>query len=137
MSFSPSDVMHVMNESHCFSNIVVGSKSSSSLTQQSTWGASVWVQADPSSVQPWLHRAHTESVQYGSTVVCLFPARTNTRYFHDIVLRYASDLFFLRSRLKCKGHNKQAPYASAVAVFQGHSGGVAVHTLDMLRGLPL
>jgi len=67
----------------------------------------------------WVRKAYEES-QRGATVVCLIPARTDTAYWHDYVMR-SSEVRLVRGRLHFggkadKGHN--APFPCAVVVFR-------------------
>ena len=48
-------------------------------------------------ITPWLEKAHNEA-QKGKTVVCLIPSRTDTRWWHDYVMK-ADEIRFLRGRL--------------------------------------
>lgn len=54
--------------------------------------------------------------------VFLIPARTDTRWFHDLVLPNAREIRFLRGRLRFGGQKNAAPFPSMVVVFEaGHS----------------
>ena len=64
----------------------------------------------------WLKRAYEES-QKGKTVVCLIPSRTETRWWHDYVMK-ASEIRFLRGRLKFGGSKVNAPFPSAIVIFK-------------------
>ena len=63
----------------------------------------------------WVRKA-AESAMSGATVVCLLPARTDTRWFHE----YCKDneIRFLRGRLKFGGHHNSAPFPSMIVVFR-------------------
>lgn len=50
--------------------------------------------------------------------VFLIPARTDTRWFHSLVLPNASEIRFLRGRLKFGDAKKDAPFPSMVVVFK-------------------
>lgn len=63
----------------------------------------------------WLRKALTESA-LGATVVALIPARTDTTWWQDIVMR-AAEIRLVRGRLTFVGANAPAPFPSAVAVF--------------------
>ena len=63
----------------------------------------------------WLRKAYEES-QLGKTIVCLIPSRTDTRWWHDYVMK-AREIRFLRGRLKFGGAQNSAPFPSAVVVF--------------------
>jgi len=62
----------------------------------------------------WIYKAYVESAP---TVVCLLPARTDTKWFRDICLPYASEIQFLRGRVKFEGATSGAPFPSMIVVF--------------------
>lgn len=51
--------------------------------------------------------------------VMLLPARTDTRWWHDFVIPRASEVRFIKGRLKFGGAKNSAPFPSAVVVFRG------------------
>ena len=55
----------------------------------------------------------------GGCVVCLVPSRTDTRWWHDNVMRYASGIRLIKGRLKFGGSKSAAPFPSAVVIFDG------------------
>ncbi len=57
------------------------------------------------------------SAQQGATVVCLVPARTDTRWWHAWVLP-AAEVRWLQGRLKFNGSATSAPFPSALAIFR-------------------
>lgn len=68
----------------------------------------------------WVKKAY-ESTQDGATVVCLLPARTDTAWWHDYVMK-AHDIRFVRGRLKFGGCKDNAPFPNAVVVFRPEFG---------------
>ena len=73
-------------------------------------GISVWVKkAWESSMLDWQ--------EPGATVVCLLPARTDTRWFHDYILGKA-EIRFIKGRLKFGGHKNSAPFPSMVVIYK-------------------
>lgn len=65
----------------------------------------------------WIRKAYTESCK-GVKVVALIPARTDTRYWHEYVMR-AEEIRLVRGRLKFGDGSNSAPFPSAVVVFNG------------------
>jgi phage N-6-adenine-methyltransferase len=65
-------------------------------------------------IKTWVKKAW-ESAQAGATVVCLLPARTDTAWWHDFVMK--GDVRFIRGRLKFSGHKHNAPFPCAVVIF--------------------
>lgn len=50
--------------------------------------------------------------------VFLIPARTDTRWFHDLVLPNAKEIRFVKGRLRFGGSVKDAPFPSMIVVFE-------------------
>ena len=71
-------------------------------------------------ISKWIEKAHNEGNKVGTTVVCLIPARTDTKYWHKHCMK-ASEIYFVKGRLKFGGKDKNnsAPFPSAVVVFRG------------------
>jgi site-specific DNA-methyltransferase (adenine-specific) len=66
----------------------------------------------------WVRKARAESLR-GATVVSLLPARTDTAWWHDVVMR-AQEIRLLRGRLTFVGAASPAPFPSALVIFDGH-----------------
>lgn len=64
----------------------------------------------------WMQKAYESSLK-GTTVVCLVPARTDTRWFHTYCLQ--GSITFLRGRLKFGNARSSAPFPSMLVVFPG------------------
>jgi site-specific DNA-methyltransferase (adenine-specific) len=69
----------------------------------------------------WIRKAYEES--YYSTVVCLIPARTDTRYWHDYIFGKADDIRFLKGRIYFSNDGKRgaSPFPSAVIIYYNKS----------------
>lgn len=63
----------------------------------------------------WMRKAY-ESSKAGATVVCLVPARTDTRWWHDYAMR--GEIRFIKGRLKFGGCAVNAPFPNAVVIFR-------------------
>jgi site-specific DNA-methyltransferase (adenine-specific) len=63
----------------------------------------------------WMRKAYEESLR-GALVVCLVPARTDTAWWHDYAMH--GEIQFIRGRLKFSGGKTNAPFPSAVIVFE-------------------
>ena len=67
----------------------------------------------------WLKKAYESSIN-GATVVCLIPARTDTAWWHNYVMK--GKIRFIRGRLKFGNSKNSAPFPSAIVVFRGKEG---------------
>ena len=65
----------------------------------------------------WLRKA-IEQLREGRTSVFLLPARTDTKWFHKIVLEYAEEIRFIKGRLHFDDHKNPAPFPSMIVIFR-------------------
>ena len=64
----------------------------------------------------WIKKTYESGLEAGTVVVCLLPARTDTRWWHEYVIPHAKNIEFIRGRLKFSG-KAPAPFPSALVVF--------------------
>jgi site-specific DNA-methyltransferase (adenine-specific) len=64
----------------------------------------------------WIKKAYEEGLKPLTQVVCLIPARTDTTYWHEYVMK-ANLIYFVKGRLKFGDSTNSAPFPSAVVVF--------------------
>jgi phage N-6-adenine-methyltransferase len=69
-------------------------------------------------IEDWIEKSRLSAQQENTKVVMLIPARTDTKYWHDHVMK-ASEIHFVKGRLKFGDSNNSAPFPSAVVVFDG------------------
>jgi phage N-6-adenine-methyltransferase len=62
----------------------------------------------------WVKKAYESSLE-GATVVCLLPARTDTKWFHDYCSK--GEVHFIEGRLKFGDSENSAPFPSMIVVF--------------------
>lgn len=86
-----------------------------------THGGAVWLNpVYGRTIGAWMAKA-AATARAGVTVVCLVPARTDTRWFHDHVLAEGAEVRFVRGRLKFGTATTGAPFASLVVIYRGQS----------------
>lgn len=79
------------------------------------WGKSNFVNPPYSNIGAWVEKCYLESKK-GKTVVLLIPSRTDTKYWHDCVMK-AKEIRFCRGRLKFSGSKNNAPFPSCIVIF--------------------
>ena len=79
-------------------------------------------------IAKWCQKAADEADR-GAVVVGLLPARTDTSWWHEQVTR-ASEVYFLRGRVKFVGAKYTAPFPNAVVVWTGVPP-LKIHCLDL------
>jgi phage N-6-adenine-methyltransferase len=79
------------------------------------WRGSCWMNPPYGrEIIHWMRKAY-ESSLCGATVVCLVPARTDTKWWHEYAMK--GDIEFIKGRLKFGNSKNSAPFPSAVIVF--------------------
>lgn len=126
---TPSDLFNRLNEQHRF-DLDVAASSSNHLCKEwfgldhpdesrrdglsADWYGHVWCNPPYGRViKDWVLKAS----QHHDLVVMLLPARTDTKWFHDIVLPNAS-VTFIKGRLKFGGGHSPAPFPSMLVEFE-------------------
>lgn len=67
----------------------------------------------------WVRKCFTETYAGKCRVaVMLVHARTDTRWFHDMILHRA-EIRFIKGRIKFGGSNNNAPFPSMIVIFRG------------------
>jgi phage N-6-adenine-methyltransferase len=90
-------------------------KEQDGLTQE--WTGSCWMNPPYGrEIIKWMRKAYESSLK-GAKVVCLVPARTDTKWWHEYATK--GSIEFIRGRLKFGGHKNSAPFPSAVVTFSG------------------
>jgi hypothetical protein len=83
---------------------------------QSNWGKSNFVNPPYGRELPkWVAKAY-EEYNKGKTCVMLIPSRTDTKWWHDYCMK-ASEIRFIKGRLKFDDQSSSAPFPSAIVIF--------------------
>lgn len=69
------------------------------------------------SIGKWVKKAATSGAE---VCVCLLPARTDTRWFHDYIYGKA-EIRFIKGRIKFSGMKGSGKFPSMVVIFRGPS----------------
>lgn len=86
---------------------------------EQNWGGEVcWMNPPYSQTGKWMEKALRESHR-GATVVCLVPAATDTKWWHEIASN--GQVRFIRGRLRFKGMRASAPFPSVIVIFRAYN----------------
>jgi phage N-6-adenine-methyltransferase len=80
------------------------------------WGYRNFVNPPYSEIERWIRKGYQE-YKKGKTVVFLIPSRTDTSYWHDYIMK-ATEIRFIRGRLKFGKAKNSAPFPSAIVIFK-------------------
>ena len=121
---TPKDLFDELNSEFTFSLDVASTddnalcevhytKDDDGLSQE--WTGAVWCNPPYGrEIGKWIAKA--ASTHEGGVVVCLVPARTDTSWWHDYAIK-ASEIRFIRGRLRFGDSKNCAPFPSAILVF--------------------
>ena len=73
----------------------------------------------------WLKKAYEESLK-GAKIICLIPSRTDTKYWHEYCMK-ASEIRFIKGRLKFGEATNSAPFPSAIVIFDNQITGLKIN----------
>lgn len=92
------------------------------------WGGEIVFMNPPYGTETgkWIRKAYEESLK-GAMVVCLIPVRPDNRYWHDIILPYASRIWFIKRRLHFSNSKNTAGFPSALVLFHRNIQGEYKH----------
>ena len=80
------------------------------------WGNCNFVNPPYSELAKWLEKGW-EQYQKGKTIVFLIPSRTDTKAWHQYCMK-ATEIRFIKGRLKFDEHKNSAPFPSAIIIFK-------------------
>ena len=79
------------------------------------WGKATFCNPPYSDIDRWVTKAYREHLKE-KTVVLLIPSRTDTRWWHDYIMR-AAEVRFIKGRITFEGAKAGAPFPSCIVVF--------------------
>ena len=83
------------------------------------WGGEIVFCNPPygKTIYDWVRKCSEEAAKPNTTVVALIPARTDTRWFHELIYHKAKEIRFVKGRLKFGESKNAAPFPSMVVIF--------------------
>jgi hypothetical protein len=84
-----------------------------------SWGRRCYINPPyGKAVRGWLEKGLSE-IKKGNTEIAVFllPAYTDVKWFHEVVLLEATEIRFIKGRLKFGEHNNTAPFSNMVVIF--------------------
>ena len=83
---------------------------------QQEWAGVCWMNPPYGrEIGKWIEKAYKSN----AVVVCLVPARTDTRWWHEFCMK-SKEIRLVQGRLKFGGSKNSAPFPSAVVVFDSN-----------------
>lgn len=123
---TPQDLFDYFNNIFNFDLDVCANKSNKKLNNYFSekdnalicnWSRKNWCNPPYSKGKQWkfVRKAYEESLR-GKLTVCLIPARTDTKAWHEYVIK-ADHIQYIKGRLKFVGAKSSAPFPSVIVIF--------------------
>ena len=77
----------------------------------------VFVNPPYSHIKEWVKKSCEESEKHKIIVILLIPARTDTIYWHEYIMKEAKKIYFIKGRLKFNNSHNNAPFPSVIIEF--------------------
>lgn len=125
---TPSEIFDPLNEEFHFDLDVCATKENAKVYHYYAdafhwpWSGVCWMnppyERGPDGIIRWMEKAYWAVRERGeaNVVVCLVPARTDTKWWHEYAMR-ATEIRLLRGRIKFVGAPSSAPFPSAIIIF--------------------
>ena len=116
---TPKDFYNELNEEFKFNKFDPCPIKPSFNGLKEDWIGNVFINPPYSNIRAWIEKGLNE-LKKGNVnlLVYLVPARTDTRWFHDLVYGKA-ELRFIKGRLKFGDQKNSAPFPSMIIIFKG------------------
>ena len=126
---TPQDLFDTLNEEFNFSLDVCATDENAkcpwyitedalSKSWSARWAQNVWMNPPyDRSIGKWVEKAYIESKSNQAIIVCLLPVKTDTRWWHDFVMK-SHEIRFIKGRLRFGSSKKDAPFPCCVVVFR-------------------
>lgn len=124
---TPQELFNRLNKEFNFTLDICASKENTKCPKYYTkeedalkqeWGGVIWMNPPYGrQIGNWVKKAKEIARQGKATVVCLLPARTDTAWWHDYVMK-ANEIRLIKGRLKFGDGKGSAPFPSAIVIFK-------------------
>ena len=95
------------------------------------WNGNIYCNPPYSSIEPFIEKGIAE-IRKGNAkkIVYLIPVRSDTKYWHNLIMKFASEIIFVQGRLNFNDSKSHAPFPCVLIVFNEKLGnGVSAKNL--------
>lgn len=82
------------------------------------WGSSNFVNPPYGQKKKEIEKSLKRCISQRERAVFLLPARTDTKWFHELILPHAAEIRFIKGRLRFNGSKNSAPFPSMLVIFK-------------------
>ena len=91
------------------------------------WIGNIFINPPYSNIEPFISKGISE-LRKGNANKCVYliPVRSDTKYWHDLIMKYASEIRFIKSRLNFNESKSPAPFPCVLIIFEKSLNGECV-----------
>ena len=95
------------------------------------WLGNIYCNPPYSNIEPFIKKGISE-IKNGNAkkIVYLIPIRSDTKYWHDLIMNYATEIVFIRGRLNFNESKSPAPFPCVLVIFDGSREGKIIKSLS-------
>tara|TARA_R110000744_G_C18921429_1_gene511893 strand:+ start:44 stop:493 length:450 start_codon:yes stop_codon:yes gene_type:complete len=82
------------------------------------WKGNIYVNPPYSNIEPFIYKGINE-IKNGNAkkIIYLIPIRSDTKYWHNLIMPYANEIRFIKGRLNFNDSKSPAPFPCVIVVF--------------------
>lgn len=87
------------------------------------WIGNIYINPPYSNIEPFIKKGIYE-IKKGNAKKCVYliPVRSDTKYWHNLIMKYSDEIRFVKSRLNFNESKSPAPFPCVVVVFDELNG---------------
>jgi site-specific DNA-methyltransferase (adenine-specific) len=89
------------------------------------WNGAIYCNPPYSNIEPFIKKGLSEMLLFNARVIVyLIPVRSDTKYWHELIMKHADEIRFVKGRLNFNESKSPAPFPVCLVVFrlQGNTG---------------
>ena len=85
---------------------------------ETEWNGNIYINPPYSGIEPFIRKG-IEELKKGNAKKCVYliPVRSDTKYWHDLVMKYAKEIRFVKGRLNFNESKSPAPFPCVLVIF--------------------
>ena len=85
---------------------------------ETEWNGNIYINPPYSGIEPFIKKG-IEELKKGNAKKCVYliPIRSDTKYWHDLVMKYAKEIRFVKGRLNFNESKSPAPFPCVLVIF--------------------
>ena len=92
---------------------------------QESWYGNIYINPPYSGIEPFIQKG-IEEIKKGNAKKCVYliPVRSDTKYWHNLIMKYASEIRFVQGRLNFNESKSPAPFPCVLIIFDETLNGI-------------